>query len=93
LIGVLVGTEKGVRHHNLWADEAADEERIWRSFLDILSEIDNPVLLHYGNFEKTFLKKMSDRYGYPPEDSAVGKAVISSINLLSVIFAQVYFPS
>lgn len=93
LIGVSVGTEQGARHHSLWADEAADEEKIWRGFLDILSAIDNPVLLHYGSFETTFIRKMSDRYGKPSEDSAAGKAIMSSVNLLSVIFARVYFPS
>jgi hypothetical protein len=36
---------------------------------------------------------MCDRYGGPPEDSAPAKAISSSVNLLSVIFAQVYFPT
>ena len=35
---------------------------------------------------------MSERYGKPTEDSAAGRAITTSINLLSVIFAQVYFP-
>ena len=80
-------------HHSLWADTVADEERIWSAFLDILSGIDNPVLIHYGSFETTFLKRMCDRYGGPREDSVAAKAITSSVNLLSVIFAQVYFPS
>ena len=36
---------------------------------------------------------MCDRYGGPREDSAAAKAIASSVNLLSVIFAQIYFPS
>jgi hypothetical protein len=36
---------------------------------------------------------MCDRYGAPPEGSAAATAISSSINLLSVIFAQVYFPT
>ena len=59
----------------------------------MLLGIDNPVLIHYGSFEATFLKKMCDRYGAPPEDSNAANAIASSINLLSVIFAQVYFPA
>ena len=93
LIGVRVQGDQGVSHHSLWADKVTDEKHIWKSFLDILSGIDRPVLIHYGSFETTFLKRMCDRYGGPPEDSAVAKAISSSVNLLSVIFAQVYFPT
>jgi predicted RecB family nuclease len=93
LVGFRLEGDQGVSHHSLWADTAADEERMWRSFLDILSAIDHPVLIHYGSFETTFLKRMCDRYGGPPEDSAVAKAISSSVNVLSVIFAQVYFPT
>lgn len=93
LIGVRIKTVEGIVQHSLWADTAADEERIWISFLDILSGIDSPVLIHFGSFETKFLKEMCDRYGGPPKDSAASKAITSSINLLALIFAQVYFPT
>jgi predicted RecB family nuclease len=93
LIGVRLEGDQGIAHHNLWANKAEDEKCIWNSFLDILSGVDRPVLIHYGNFETTFLKRMRDRYGGPPEDSAAAKAISSSVNLLTVIFAQVYFPT
>ena len=57
--------------------------------------IEKPVLVHYGSHEKTFLNSMSERHGKPhlkarwPE-KAVGR---TSMNLLSVIFAQIYFPT
>jgi predicted RecB family nuclease len=93
LIGVRLEDNRDVMRHSLWADTCADEEHIWNAFLDILSGIESPVLIHFGSFETKFLKKMCDKYGGPPEGSAVSKAIASSINLLSVIFAQVYFPS
>jgi hypothetical protein len=46
-----------------------------------LSSIDRPVLIHYGSFETTFLKRMCDRYGGPPEDSPAAIAISSSINM------------
>jgi predicted RecB family nuclease len=92
LIGVRFKTSEGIIQHSLWADRG-EEEKIWIKFLRVLSDIENPVLIHYGSFETTFLKKMCNRYGGPPEDSAAFKAIESSVNLLSVIFAQVYFPS
>jgi predicted RecB family nuclease len=93
LLGACLKTAEGTDRRSLWANDATDEKHIWSAFLEILSGIDNPVLIHYGSFEATFLKKMCDRYGGPPEDSNAANAIASSINLLSVIFAQVYFPA
>jgi predicted RecB family nuclease len=92
LIGVRIEGDHGVSHHSFWADNRSDEERIWGDFLQLLSEVSQPVLIHYGGFEATFLKKMYDRYGGPPEASAAAKAIASPVNVLSVIYAQVYFP-
>jgi len=93
LIGVQLEAEQGVIHHSFWADSAPDEECIWKDFLNILSHVEDPILVHFGAFETVFLKKMCRRYGGPPSDSAAAKAIASAINLLSVIYAQVYFPT
>jgi len=93
LIGVRIKTAAGIVQHTLWADRADDEENIWTNFLSILSGIENPILIHYGSFETTFLKRMCDRYGEPLESSVMAQAIESAVNLLSVIFAQIYFPT
>ena len=93
LVGIRVEGPGGTEHRSLWADSPADEKRIWEEFLGILSRTDRPTLLHYGSFEKTFLKKMYERYGGPPELSATTTAIASSTNLLAVIYAQIYFPA
>jgi predicted RecB family nuclease len=93
LIGIRVKTAQGVVQHSLWADTVNEEKQIWTDFLDFLSEIENPVLVHYGSFEITFMKRMRGRYGELPNGSAVAKAVESSVNLVSVVFAQIYFPT
>ncbi len=90
LIGVRV---EGAARRTLWADSAADEKRIWEEFTAIVSATNRPMLVHYGSFEKTFIKRMRDRHGGPVEDSPAGKALSSSTNLLSVIYAQIYFPT
>jgi predicted RecB family nuclease len=92
LIGMRVGNNQSVVQHSLWADNHRDELTIWRDFLVILSSIEKPVLVHYGSYESTFLKHMCERYGGPPEGTASEKAVKESINLLTVIYAQIYFP-
>ncbi len=93
LIGVRFGSGDSVAQHGLWADDVEDERRIWNEFLGILAKIENPVLIHYGSYETVCLKRMGERYGVPPATSAVARALKTPMNLLSVIFANVYFPT
>ncbi|MBE0545874.1 MAG: IS66 family transposase [Verrucomicrobia bacterium] len=93
LIGLRIGHGGSAVQHSLWADTVADEGKIWREFLAILETIEKPVLIHYGSYETNFMKQMKDRYSSLPEDSLVAKAMDSSINLVSVMFAQIYFPT
>jgi predicted RecB family nuclease len=62
-------------------------------FLGILEKVEKPMLLHYGSYETTFFKLMSERHGGTSEGSATDNAITSAVNLLSIIFAQVYFPT
>ncbi len=93
LIGVRVRTVGVVVQHSLWANNKDEEKKIWAEFLAILDGVENPVLIHYGSFETTFLKRMVNRYGNAPEGSPAINAIAAPINILSVIFAQVYFPT
>ncbi len=93
LIGVRLGNLDSAAQYSLWADSVEDEKRIWNEFIGILANIRDPVLIHYGSYETVFLKRMGDRYGVPPAEFVVARAVKKSVNLLSVIFAQIYFPT
>ncbi len=93
LIGILIRIDHELVQHSLWADAQGDEERIWRDFINIISKLHDPVIIHYGSFETDFLKTMRHRYGGPDEESAAGKAMDNAINILSLIFAKVYFPT
>jgi predicted RecB family nuclease len=94
LIGARVKTAEGFVQHSFWADDIADEPRIWRDFLALMARVATPCLIHYGSFEKTFLKQMSERHGGPPgEATGVLQALEHPVNLVSAIFAQVYFPT
>jgi predicted RecB family nuclease len=92
LIGLRIGHGDSAVQHSLWADTVADEGKIWREFLAILETVEKPVLIHYGSYEKTFLKEMKDRHGEPPEESTVAESMQASVNLLLHNFAQIYFP-
>ena len=67
LIGVRVGTADGAVQHSFWADYEGEEKLIWREFLDVLSRIPDPRLIHFGSYETVFFKRMRQRHGEPPQ--------------------------
>src|SRR5713226_2243895 len=93
LIGLRIGNGEAAVQYSLWADTVEDEGKIWREFLAILEKVEKPVLFHYGSYETAFLKRMGERHGQPPESSQAAKTIGAAVNILSVIFAQVYFPT
>jgi len=94
LIGLRIMNEDAHVQHSFWANEKADEKNIWILFLGILAKIDNPQLIYYGHYEKVFLKKMKERYSKTSNDVLlVDQLSTESINLLSVIYSQIYFPT
>lgn len=94
LIGIRFTNGQSMVCQNIWADREQDEKRVWSEFLSLLAEVQDPLLIHYGSYEKSFLERMISRYGPPPPSLApVAKAVENSLNLLSIIFAQFYFPT
>lgn len=93
LIGLRIGDGDSAVQHSLWADTVEDEGKIWREFLAILETVEKPVLIHYGSYETTFFKRMSQRYGIPDESSGAGESIASAMNLLSFMFGRIYFPT
>jgi predicted RecB family nuclease len=93
LIGIRVGTGDDAVQFAFWADDETAEKRIWNEFLDVISTIPDPRLIHFGSYETVFLKRMSSRHGEPREGSTVSLAIERAVNLLSLIFAHIYFPT
>jgi predicted RecB family nuclease len=94
LLGVRIGNGESAVQHSLWADSVEDEGKIWREFLGILETVEKPVLIYYGSYETTFLHRMCARFGGPIGNAAgVVRAIEHPVNLLSTIYAQVYFPT
>jgi predicted RecB family nuclease len=94
LIGLRVtASGKSVQHHSLWADRGEDEARLWSKFLTLLDNLRDAHLIHYGSYETVFLRRMRERYGGPPSGSVAERVLAKPINLVSVIFAKIYFPT
>ena len=81
-------------HLSFWADDPSDECDMWRSFVRALSPISDVRLIHYGSYETQFLKRMKERYCEIPDDiDLVDRLVGSSLNLLGLTYAHIYFPT
>ena len=93
LIGIRVETGDGAVQHSFWADNEDEEKLIWCEFLDVLSAIPDARLVHFGSYETVFLKRMRERHGGPREGSAAEAAIKNAVNLLSLVFAHIYFPT
>jgi predicted RecB family nuclease len=93
LIGVRIPTGDDSVQYSFWADDEDGERRIWKEFIDVLSTIPDPQLMHYGSYETEFLKRMRARHGEPRKGSAAATAVEHAVNLLSLVFARIYFPT
>lgn len=92
LIGFRIRNGESVIQHSLWANSPEEEGTIWREFIGILRTIDDQILMHYGSFERVFLKQMFKRYGAVIEERKLDKLITESVNILAIIYSQIYFP-
>jgi predicted RecB family nuclease len=94
LIGLHYGKDSSKVRHHFWAESKLDEEQIFLAFLAALNEIENPQLIHYGQFEIIFLKQMEKRYPESIRDKLKFERLLShAVNLVSTIYAHIYFPT
>ena len=94
LIGLRIASRDSSRHYSFWANDVSEEKEIWAAFLRMLATLDKPQLIHYGSYETLFLKRLKDRYSGAEETPAfLDHLIAEAVNLLSVIYAQIYFPT
>ena len=92
-IGLRFELDGAIVQRSYWADSSSDEGDMWAACLGTLGTIDAPRLVHYGSYETTFLREMKKRYPSPPQAALVDQLIASAVNLLSMIYAQIYFPT
>ena len=91
LVGLVVVQGESRTSMQFWADDEAGEARIWHDFLQAAAAWPDFVIFHYGDYEARFLKQMAERHG---GDSALLRRIgEKAVNVLSLIYAQVYFPA
>ena len=94
LIGVRFPGGGGSAQRSLWADNDAGEERIWKEFLQIVTEVEHPRLFHYGSYETMFLRHMRKRYGDNTTNGhSIDNLIKGAQNVLSHLYGHIYFPT
>jgi len=92
-IGLRFAADGVIVQRSYWADSPGDEGKMWTECLCTLATIDTPQLVHYGSYETTFLRQMKEKYPNPEWADLFERLISSTINLLSMIYAHVYFPT
>jgi len=92
-VGIRFQSAGAVVRSSFWADDPAEEEKMWTECLATLRTIANPRLVHYGSFETAFLRQMRKRYPTAGSADFLDRTMESALNLLAVVYAQVYFPT
>jgi predicted RecB family nuclease len=95
LIGLLVKKPDSPElvRYSLWADDDSEEGKICSEFLHILKRESISTLIHFGSYETTFLRRMKARHSELVVDADfIAKLISGAINLLSIIYGQIYFP-
>jgi predicted RecB family nuclease len=80
--------------HSFWAHDHVTEEKSWKDLLGCIHEYGFSRIIHFGSPEKRFFQTMSKRYCNSEERKEyVEKLIDQSVNLLAVIYSQIYFPT
>jgi predicted RecB family nuclease len=93
LIGLLVTEGDATKAFAFWADNHSEEENIWREFLATVKGYNAFIVFHYGSYETKFIERMSKKYGREEDEEILQKIKPSLVNTLSLMYANIYFPT
>jgi len=92
LIGMIIIQDGIETKESFWADDFTEEFAIFTQLLKKLGQYSEFSLFHYGSYETKFFKKMKPRV----EERYISiyeKIIKNSINILSLIYSNIYFPT
>jgi predicted RecB family nuclease len=94
LTGLLVCDRDSTTQHTFWANSHSEERQMWASCARVLSEAGPCHIVCYGEFERVFLRRMQTRYPDVEQTPGLIDTLLKhSTNVLSLIYAQIYFPT
>lgn len=92
LIGALVVSEDYEAFHSFWADKESDSQGIFLQFADLTDQFQDYRVFHYGDYDSKAIKHIAA--GMPKGDQErFNRILLKSVNVLSLVFPHVYFPT
>lgn len=93
LVGLRINNAARAVYQSFWADDDSEQRRMWASCVSALSKVSDPCLIHYGSYETRFFSHMKARYPDIGSATFLDELTSSAVNLLSVIYEHVFFPT
>jgi predicted RecB family nuclease len=90
LVGLIVAAGDQEQCYSFWADDRDQEGDIFEQFLAVVGRYDDYLIFAYGSYERAFLKRMRKR---AKKKATVDRVLKSLVNVLSLVYAHVYFPT
>lgn len=92
LIGALIVSEDQEAFHSFWADQTSEEPRIFAGLAEVVSQLPDYRVFHFGDYEVVALRRIKERL---PESArtTIGALMERATNVLSIIHPHVYFPT
>jgi predicted RecB family nuclease len=92
LASIVVVENGNETQYSYWADRETDEVPMFSRVLDQLGRYSEYVLFHFGSYETRALKQIKHRL--PEHRQQLVEQVLSrAVNVLTLIYAHVYFPA
>ena len=90
LLGMIVERNGTQECHSFWADGPGKESELFQQFLGIVDLYEDVCLYAYGGYEAAFLRRMIKESG---QDELGEKILARMVNVLSLVYAHIYFPT
>jgi len=91
LIGMVVSNGTTSEYEFFWAKDDADEINMWHAFLNRICSFNDFLINHFGSYDARFIERMCKKYDV--EDSIIQRLRDSTVNVLTIIYNHVYFPT
>jgi predicted RecB family nuclease len=92
LIGTLVVSDGQETFHTFWADQKSDEPVIFANLAELLCQLGDFRIFHYGDYEDLALKRVKARLPEPLY-SKIDSLLERTTNILTIIHPHIYFPT
>jgi len=92
LIGALVVCDGREKFHSFWAETESEQAAVFVQFAETISQLPDFRVFHFGDYDAVAMRRVAA--GLPDSHRQQIHAILDkSVNVLSVIYPHVYFPS